>query len=102
VPPVIVLEGSGSRGLACAGAPAAEELDIRLIAPDRAARGTLVDGADAVAALTDALALQASAGGGCLSNSLRGGWCRDRAGVCARGSHVVPGQGRAAVRPQRR
>ncbi len=50
-PLVVVLDGPGSRGLARAASPRAEELGLRLVAPDRAGfgRSTQIDG-DRVAA----------------------------------------------------
>jgi pimeloyl-ACP methyl ester carboxylesterase len=65
-PVVVVLDGPGSRGLARAAAPAAAELGLRLIAPDRpgfagsppATRYTIADWPRDHAALLDALGVQ--------------------------------------------
>jgi pimeloyl-ACP methyl ester carboxylesterase len=64
-PAVVVLDGPGSRGLARAAAPAAAQLGLRLIAPDRPGflgsspkrRGTIAGWPDDLAQLADALEL---------------------------------------------
>jgi len=45
-PVVVVLDGPGSHGLARAAAPAATELGIRLVAPDRPGAGSSTDAPD--------------------------------------------------------